>query len=86
MPRHLLVASIAAILLANLLVFGAVGTYVVTPTPRPTRVIERKTFTPNPAYTKRMVTATPVPSPTPTLRPTEYPLRDPRVPLGRPDD
>jgi hypothetical protein len=32
------------------------------------------------------VTATPIPLPTPTPRPTALPIRDPRVPLGRPDE
>ena len=88
MRRSLLGASIAAILFANLLVFGAISTYILPPTPRPPRVGHPKTFTPNPAYAKRLVTATPTatPLPTATLRPTEYPLRDPRVPLGQPEE
>lgn len=87
MRRSLLGASIAAILFTNLLVFGAISTYVLPPTPRPVRAILHKTFTPNPEYAKRLVTATPTrtPLPPPTLRPTEYPLRDPRVPYGQPD-
>lgn len=88
MHRHILLASIVAILLTNLLVFGAISTYVFPPTPRPSRVIRHKTFTPNPELAKRLVTATPTrtPLPSPTLRPTEFPLRDPRVPMGRPED
>ena len=86
MPRHLLVASIVAIVLANMLVFGMVGTYVGTPTPRPTRAVEHKTFTPNPEYAKRMVTSTLTPSLTPTQRPTPESWRNPRGPRGYPDD
>jgi hypothetical protein len=88
MRPSLLGASIAAIVFANMLVFGAISTYVFPPTPRPPRVVQYKTFTPNPEYAKRLVTATPTPTPPPppTLRPTEYPLRDPRVPLGQPEE
>lgn len=88
MRRPFLGASIAAILFANLLVFGAIGTYVFPPTPRPLRTVQQRTFTPNPAYAKRLVTATPTrtPLPTPTRRPTEYPQRDPRMPMGQPDE
>jgi hypothetical protein len=86
MRTPLLGAAIAAIVLANALVFGALDTYLLTPTPRPPRVVQHKTFTPNPEYAKRRVTATPIPPPTATPRPTAFPLRDPRVPLGRPDE
>jgi|GEM_PF-4410306 hypothetical protein len=86
MRTPLLAAAIAAIILANALVFGAMDTYLLPPTPRPPRMVPHKTFTPNPEYAKRLVTATPIPLPTPTPRPTALPIRDPRVPLGRPDE
>lgn len=88
MRIRILIPTVIAIVLANLLVFGALGTTIFLPTPRPPRIVSHKTFTPNAAYTRRRVTATPTPRPPPlpTMRPTEYPLRDPRVPLGRPEE
>lgn len=84
MRMHILVAAIAAVVLANLLVFGAISTYVLPPTPRPSRVVQNKTYTPNPFYAQRMVTPTLIPSPTPTRPPTAFPQSDPRVPFGKP--
>ncbi len=86
MRTHIIIAAVLAIVLANMLVFGAIGTQMLPPTPRAVRVVARKTYTPNPAYARRMTTQTPVPTPTPTLRPTEYPQRDPRVSYGAVDE
>ena len=63
-------AGVLAALLANALVFGALSTSLGKPTPRPTRALAIKTFTPNPELAKRRVTPTWTTTPTPTRYPT----------------
>lgn len=86
MRPRVLAAAVIAIVLANLLVFGAIGTNVLKPTPRPTRAVQvRATFTPNPNYARRLVTATPTRPPTATRYPTFIPMKDPRGVRGGPE-
>ncbi len=86
MRARFLIAAITAILFANLLVFGALQTNYFKPTPRPPRVLQRVTFTPNPELAKRLVTPTSTPLPTATRYPTWVPLKNPRLPIGGPDE
>jgi hypothetical protein len=70
MRRNLLLAGVLAVVLANALVFGALSTSVGKPTPRPTRAVVVKTFTPNPELARRRVTPTATHTATPTRIPT----------------
>jgi hypothetical protein len=80
MRSRFLFAALAAVIFANLLVFGALQNNYFKPTPRPPRVIHRITFTPNPVLAKRLVTPTFTPLPTATRGPTPLPP----VPFGGP--
>lgn len=87
MRLRILLACILASILVNALVFGAIGTRLFPPTPRPARVmVQHKTFTPNPELAKRRVTATATPLPTVTPYATWIPLKDPRKPFGGTDE
>ncbi len=64
-----LLTLLVIVVLANLLVFGLVGTLGFPPTPVPTRT-PHATFTPDRAQPRRYVSPTPTFTITPTPRPT----------------
>ncbi len=75
-----LLTLVVAILLANALVFGILGTLAYGPTPTATRT-PHTTFTPNPALVRRYASPTPTPTITPTPAPPPtpqfFPVRSP---------